>query len=134
MPAGYKLTQLAEATGGQLCIGVGWSLPQLIESLDRGAHFLTTASVNRPFVKVMQLHRASRRKEAIDLFNATLPFVAFKQQHLDISLNILKRYCVRRGIFKTAKCRDPILPFDAHHERLTQEVLDGIIALEDSLR
>ena len=36
VPAGYKMTQIIEATDGMMPVGTGWSLPQLIEALDRG--------------------------------------------------------------------------------------------------
>ena len=133
VPAGYKMSQLIEASGGTMPIGTGWSLPQLIEALDRGTRFLTTTAVNKPFVHVFRLHEAGRRGEAIVLFNRLLPYLAWALQHIDVSVHFHKRYCMRRGLFATSGLREPILPFDSHHERIADEIIDDLIALEDQL-
>ena len=133
VPAGYKMTQLAEASSRTMCIGSGWSLPQLIEALDRGAHFLTTTAINKPFVRIFRLYRAGERAAAIDLFDSILPFLAFAHQHIDVSINFYKRYCKRRGLFATTRVRPPVLPFDRYHERITAEIVEQMIAIEDGL-
>ena len=133
VPAGYKMTQLMEATSGTMSIGSGWSLPQLIEALDRGTHFLTTTAINKPFVHIFRLHRAGKRAKAIELFYSILPFLAFAHQHIDVSIHFYKRYCKRRGLFRTVLVREPILPFDSHHERHAVEIIERIIAVEDRL-
>ena len=134
VPAGYKLSQVYEATGGKLCIGIGWSMPQLIEDLERGAHFMTTTLVNKPFVQVYKLHKAGRRFEAVALFNTLLPYLAFKHQHIDIALPLVKRYAVARGIFQTARVRPSGLAFDAVHERHARELIVGMMEIENQIR
>lgn len=133
VPAGYKMTQIIEASGNTMSIGSGWSLPQLIEAMDRGTHFLTTTAINKPFVHIFRLHRAGKRAEAIALFNTITPYLCFAHQHLDVSIHFLKRYCKRRGLFSTVNVRQPILPYDRYHERCTEELLDLVIAVEDRL-
>jgi len=133
VPAGYKMTQIIEASGNRMSIGSGWSLPQLIEAMDRGTHFLTTTAINKPFVHIFRLHRAGKRDEAIALFNAMTPYLCFAHQHLDVSIHFLKRYCKRRGLFSTVNVRQPILPYDRYHERCTDELLDLVIAVENRL-
>ncbi|MDA1348968.1 MAG: dihydrodipicolinate synthase family protein [Chloroflexi bacterium] len=133
VPAGYKMSQLIEATGNAMPIGTGWSLPQLIEALDRGTRFLTTTAVNKPFDHVFRLHEEGRREEAIALFNRLLPYLAWAHQHIDVSVHFYKRYCLRRGLFTTSGVREPILPFDSHHMRIADEIIDDLIALGDQL-
>lgn len=133
VPAGYKMTQLIEASNNTMSVGSGWSLPQLIEALDRGTQFLTTTAINKPFVHIFRLHRSGRREDAVQLFNSILPYMAFAHQHLDVSIHFLKRYCYRRGLFSTVNVRQPILPFDRYHERCSSELIDEVIAIEDGL-
>ena len=133
VPSGAKTTELIDATAGRLTIGCGWSLPQLIEALDRGTHFMTTTAINRPFVHIFRLHRAGRRDEARELFHRVVPFLAFAHQFVDISIHFYKRYCVRRGLFATARVRQPIMAFDAHHARVADELIELICEIEDEL-
>ena len=133
VPGGYKMTQIIEATGDLMPIGTGWSLPQLIEALDRGTKFMTTTAINKPFVHILRLYDAGKRLEAINLFNQTLPYLAWAHQHIDISIHFYKHYCYRRGLFSTVRDRDPILPFDEYHVRIANELIDHMIALEDGL-
>ncbi len=133
VPSGAKTSELIEATDGRLTIGCGWSLPQLIEALDRGTHFTTTTAINRPFVHVFRLHQAGRRDAARELFHRVVPFLAFAHQYVDISIHFYKRYCVRRGLFTTSRVREPIMAFDAHHKRVADELIEMICALEDEL-
>jgi 4-hydroxy-tetrahydrodipicolinate synthase len=133
VPSGAKTTELLGATNNCLTIGCGWSLPQLIEALDRGTHFVTTTAINRPFIHVHHLYQAGCRDEARELFHRVVPFLAFAHQYIDISIHFYKRYCVRRGIFTTSQVRNPLMAFDAHHERVADELIEMICILEDEL-
>ncbi len=133
VPTGYKMTQIIQATDGLMPIGVGWSLPQLIEALDRGTSFLTTTAVNKPFVHIFQMYETGRRDEAVKLFNRTLPYLAWAHQHIDISVHFYKLYCYRRGIFNTTRSRNPILPFDTYHRQIADEIVDELISIEENL-
>lgn len=133
VPAGLKSTQVLEATEGKLNVSSGWSLPEMIEALDRGIHGFNTTAINKPFVHIYQLHGEGRRDEAIVLFERILPFLAWAHQHIDISIHFLKRYCQRRGIFSTYNVREPILPYDTYHERCGAELIEQVIAVEDGL-
>ncbi|HWE63815.1 MAG TPA: hypothetical protein VHB98_19050, partial [Chloroflexota bacterium] len=61
------------------------------------------------------------------------PVLTWSHQHIDISIQFLKRYCWRRGLFATANVRQPILHYDRYHERCGEEYLDLVIALVDEL-
>ena len=123
VPAGYKMTQIIGATGGMMPVGTGWSLPQLIEALDRGTSFVTTTAINKPFVHIFRQYRQGNRDEADALFKRTLPYLAWAHQHIDISIHFYKLYSHRRGLFTTSRARQPILPFDAYHVRVATRLL-----------
>lgn len=133
VPAGYKMTQIIEATDGMMPVGTGWSLPQLIEALDRGTSFVTTTAINKPFVHILHQYRAGNRDEADRLFKGTLPYLAWAHQHIDISIHFYKLYSHRRGLFTTSRARQPILPFDKYHVRVANEIIDEMIEFEDGL-
>lgn len=133
VPAGVKYTQVLRATGGAMNVSAGWALPQMIEALDRGVHGFNTTAINRPFARIYQLHRAGRRTEAQKLFDRVVPYLSWAHQHIDISIQFLKRYCHRRGLFSTINVRSPIMPYDQYHERCGSELIEKIIAIEDEL-
>ena len=134
VPAGAKYTQVLQATGGALHVSAGWALPQMIEALDRGVHAFNTTAVNRPFVRIYELHKAGRRGEAESLFEDVVPYLAWSHQHIDVSIQFLKRYCLKRGLFSTACVRPPILTYDDYHERCGDELIERLIAMEKGLR
>lgn len=133
VPAGVKYSAVIKATGGELPVIGGWALSQMIEGLDRGVHAFTPTAVNRAFVHVDRLYREGRREEAAELFESVVPVLAFCNQHIDISVQFLKRYCVRRGLFSTSVVRQPCLPYDEYHQRYGDELTERLIALEDRL-
>ena len=133
IPAGFKSSQVLSATKGKLNVSSGWALPEMIEALDRGIHGFNTTAVNKPFVHIYRLHIEGRRSEAIKLFEEIIPFLAWTHQHIDISIQFLKRYCYTKGIFSTFNVRQPILPFDLYHERCSEELIRKIILCETTL-
>jgi 4-hydroxy-tetrahydrodipicolinate synthase len=133
VPAGIKYTQVLQATDGTLNVSAGWALPQMIEALDRGVHGFNTTAINKPFQRIYQLHHSQARDEAMVLFDRVVPYLAWAHQHIDISIQFLKRYCKQRGLFTTANVRPPILPYDDHHERCGAELIAKVMAIEDEL-
>jgi 4-hydroxy-tetrahydrodipicolinate synthase len=133
VPPGFKYSQVLNATQGRLHVSCGWGMPQMIEALDRGVHAFNSTAINTPFVHIYALHRSGRREHARALFDRLVPMLAWSHQHIDISIQFLKRYCLRRGLFATANVRAPILRFDRHHERCADEYIDLVLALEDEL-
>ncbi len=128
-----KYTEVLSRTGGLLQVSGGWSLPQMIEGLDRGVHAFSTTAINKPFYHIFRLHHEEKRDEAIQLFNRIVPYLAWSHQHIDISIQFLKRYCMRRGMFTTSKCREPILAYDEHHKRCADQLIEQVIDIEDNL-
>lgn len=133
VPAGLKYSAVIRATNGELPVIGGWALSQMIEGLDRGAHAFTPTAINKPFVHVDRLYRRGQREEAAALFEAVVPVLAFCLQHIDVSVQFLKRYCVRRGLFSTSVVRPPSLVYDEYHQHYGDELTERLMELEDRL-
>ena len=132
--AGAKFTEVREAVGPDLVLASGWALPQMIEALDRGVNVFNSTAINYPFVVAHRRYAAGDRSGAIDAFESTLPVLAWSHQHIEISIAFLKRYCKRVGLFSTDMVRPPAARFDAFHARISDELIDNFIRVEERLR
>lgn len=130
VPAGRKYSELLAATGGRLHVSGGWAVMQMIEALDRGVHAFMPTALHTLYVRIYQLHTAGNRPAAVNLFNELLPILAFANQHLDLSIHFFKHLLFAQGIYPTPAVRPPILPFDAVHARVAQELIARACALE----
>jgi dihydrodipicolinate synthase/N-acetylneuraminate lyase len=129
VPAGVKYSEVLQATGGRLHVSGGWAVMQMIEALDRGVHAFMPTGMDELYVRIDRLYRAGRREEARALFERLLPALAFSNQHLDISIRFFKRLFWRQGVYATPRVREPLLPFDAVHERLADELIERVLGL-----
>jgi 4-hydroxy-tetrahydrodipicolinate synthase len=134
VPAGVKYTQVLEATHGALNVSGGWAITQMIEALDRGVHAFNPTAITIPFVQIYRRYHEGRRDEARALFDRFVPTLAWTHQHIDISIQFLKRYCHRRGWFSTTNVRPPMIPYDCYHERCGAEYIEQVLRLESELR
>lgn len=130
-PAGPKYTEVLRATGGRLNVSGGWAVGQMIEGLDRGVHAFMPTGLHHCYSRVYRLYRSGNREAARAWFERMLPILAFSNQHLDISIHFFKRLLCAQGIYRTARVREPILGFDATHERLAASLIERAIALEE---
>ncbi|HEY7968412.1 MAG TPA: dihydrodipicolinate synthase family protein [Candidatus Limnocylindrales bacterium] len=129
VPAGPKYTAIVEATGGRLNIAAGWAVPYLIEALDRGIHVVTPGGLHWVIAEVVRRYRAGDRPSARALFARLLPALAWQNQQIDISNQFLKLLAVRQGVFAGASLRRPVVPFDEHHRRIADELIDEMLDL-----
>jgi dihydrodipicolinate synthase/N-acetylneuraminate lyase len=129
VPAGGKYSAILDATGGCLNVAAGWAVPYLIEALDRGIHIVTPGGLHWVIAEVVRRYRAGDREAARTLFARLLPILGWQNQHIDISNQFLKLLAVRQGIFDGAALRWPALPFDAHHRRIADELIEEAIVL-----
>lgn len=129
VPAGSKYTAILDATGGRLNVSGGWAVPQLIEALDRGIHAVMPGGLHWILVEVIRRYRGGDRDAAKELFDRLLPILAWQNQHIDISNQFLKMLAVRQGIFARASLRQPLVPFDAYHQRIADELIEDAIVL-----
>jgi 4-hydroxy-tetrahydrodipicolinate synthase len=134
VPAGVKYSEVLQATGGRLHVSGGWAVMQMIEALERGVHALMPTGLHELYVRIDLLHRGGRREEARALFERLLPVLAFSNQHLDLSIRFFKRLAWRQGLYATPRVREPLLSFDAVHERLADELIGRALALLREVR
>ena len=130
VPAGVKYTEVLRATEGRLHVSGGWAVQQMIEGLDRGVHAFMPTAMHGIYCRIYSLYQAGQRDKAQTLFERLLPILAFSNQHLDISIHFFKRLLHVQGVYRTARVREPILPFDETHERIARELIERVIALE----
>ena len=133
VPAGGKYSEVLEATGGRLHVSGGWAVTQMIEALDRGVHALMPTGMHALYIRIDPLPRGDR-EGAARLFHRLLPVLAFSNQHLDISLHFFKRLLWAEGIYPTPRVRPPVLPFDAWHVRIADELIGLVQRLTAELR
>jgi len=129
VPAGIKYSEVREATNSQLHLSGGWAVMQMIEALDRGVHAFMPTGMHEIYCQIYSLYSDGKRREAQTLCNRLLPVLAFSNQHLDISIHFFKRLLHRQGIYATPRVREPILPFDSHHQRIADDLIDDVIEL-----
>lgn len=129
---GYKATRILELTGGAVDVWSGWAALQMIEGLDRGIKVFNVSAYNRLFIKISEIYVSGNREEAINVFETLLPYLAFGRQHIDINLQLTKRYLVERGVFSTARMRQPCVEYDRFHERFGDEIIKRMIEWEST--
>lgn len=133
IPAGPKYTKVLEATGGRLNVAGGWAVMQMIEALDRGVHAFMPTAMHRIYTRIHELYAGGERDAAQELFNEVLPVLAFTNQKLDLSIRFFKRLLHRQGVYATDRVRPPVAPWDAVQERITDELIARVMALESEL-
>ncbi len=129
VPAGRKYTEVLEATQGKLHVSGGWAVMQIIEALDRGVHAFMPTGMHEIYTAIYALYQHGQREAAKQIFHELLPVLAFSNQHLDISIHFFKRLLYRQGLYATPRVRKPILPFDSHHQKIADELIDHVLRL-----
>ena len=133
VPAGPKYTQVLDATAGNLHVSGGWAVGQMIEGLDRGVHAFMPTGMHEIYCGIYNRYARGDRAGAVELFRKLLPVLAFSNQHLDISIHFFKRLLHAQGVYATSRVRQPILPFDAYHERSAAELIGYVQGLGGEL-
>ena len=134
VPAGVKYSEVLAATRGNLHVAGGWAITQFIEALDRGVHSVMPTGMHSIYAAIYRHYMAGQRDEAQRLFYRLLPVLAFSNQHLDISIHFFKRLLYREGVYTTPHVRGPLLPFDAYHERIADDLIEVVLALTAEVR
>lgn len=130
VPAGVKYSRLLELTGGKLHLSGGWAVTQMIEGLKRGVHAFMPTGMHYSYCRIYDYFKAGDLERAEALFHQILPVLAFSNQHLDISIRFFKRLLHLQGIYATCKTRADLLPFDAIHKQIADDLIERVIALE----
>lgn len=131
--AGPKYTELLRVFDGALHVSGGWAVMQMIEALERGVHAFMPSAMDNIYVAIHRLFAAGRRDEAIALFEQLLPFVAFSNQHLEVSIRFFKRLRELDGCFSSAVCRAPTPELDPFQQATLERLAPRAVALDRSL-
>jgi len=134
VPAGPKYSRILELTNNKLNVSGGWAVTQMIEGLDRGVHAFMPTAMHIIYTKIYQYYKDGRRDEAEELFFKILPVLTFSNQHLDISIHFFKRLLYKQGIYSTPNTRNPITEFDSVHEKMADQLIERVCALENTKR
>lgn len=131
--AGPKYSALLTRFGGALHVSGGWAVMQMIEALERGVHAFMPTAMDHIYVQIHRLFAAGRREEAEALFGQLLPFVAFSNQHLEVSIRFFKRLRLLDGTFATDHCRAPTVPLDPFQMASMERLAPRAVALDKAL-
>jgi len=134
VPSGIKYSKMLKLSQGQLHVSGGWAVTQMPEALQRGVHAFMPTGMHWIYTKIVNDYHKGNSEQAIALFNELLPVLAFSNQHLDISIHFFKRLLWKQGIYPTPNVRQPILPFDAMHEKIADGLIEKVIAMEASIK
>lgn len=132
-PAGPKYTELLSAFDGALHVSGGWAVMQMIEALERGVHAFMPTAMDNIYVTIHRAYCAGRFDEAAALFEKLLPFVAFSNQHLEVSIRFFKALRQLDGTFTTDFCRSPTVALDPFQQRTLARLAARATALDQSL-
>lgn len=128
--ASIKYSEVLAKTEGRLHVAGGWAVMQMVEALDRGVHAFMPTAMHLLYTRIFSLHRCGDRAGARALFDRVLPVLAFSNQHLDISIHFFKRLLAAERVYSTARCRQPLLPFDSVHEAIAKELIAHVVSLQ----
>lgn len=132
-PAGPKYTEILNAFGGRLHVSGGWAAAQMIEALQRGVHGFMPTAMDYLYVAVHALFASGDEDGARALFEKMLPFLAFSNQHIDVSIRFYKRFRHLQGVFPTAACRAPTPELDPYQHRTCELMARRAVALDAAL-
>jgi 4-hydroxy-tetrahydrodipicolinate synthase len=134
VPAGPKYSRILELTNGKLNVSGGWAVSQMLEGLHRGVHAFMPTGMHYIYTDIYRRFEVGKIKEAEALFEKIIPVLAFSNQHLDISIHFFKRLLYRQGIYATPRVRQPIMPFDALHQKIADTHIDRVLQIENELK
>lgn len=112
-PQGGTLSATIAQSGGALAVFCGWGGLGMLDALERGAAgSMPAPNFTRVFVEVQSIWEAGDVASATDRFHAELPFILWTMQSVDYSVRAAKEELVRRGVFRTARQRQPFAELD----------------------
>ena len=133
VPAGPKYTEVLARTDGKLKVAGGWAVMEMLDALDRGVHAFMPTAMHRIYTRIYTCYSNGERDEAGQLFREILPVLTFSNQNLETSIQFFKRLLFAQGVFETDRVRIPSARFDAEKERIADEMIERVMAIESSL-
>lgn len=125
IPAGRRITQILEGTGGRIKAFSGAGGRFLMDDLARGVMGSLPGSVGiRQLVRAYELYRAGNLREAREVFNTYVPLASFRSQ---FGVPCAKEALVMAGVIRSAAQRAPFdYEFDAYDRRELEAILEGL--------
>jgi len=101
-----KVSRIIAAVGDDVGILEGWGGYYMLESIPAGiCGVMPGVPISDLLDRVFKSCQAGDSQQAYDLFAPLLPFMIFSLQDIELFLQVEKRLCVRRGLFKNSLCR-----------------------------
>lgn len=127
---GAKCAEIIRLSGGKLRVLYGMGGMALMDGLAHGAVGVMPGSgLIEAYARVFALYDASREAEAAEWFYRLQPYLAFAFQHLELAFQMEKQILVRRGIFLSARMREPTLNLDATYQSQMNSLVDYAVRL-----
>jgi dihydrodipicolinate synthase/N-acetylneuraminate lyase len=128
--AGEKCAQIVAMSKGKVQVLYGMAGISILDGL---AHGISGVMPGPAFVEIYRQIFDSFRvgdNATANKFSYSLqPYLAFAVQHLELLLQMEKKVLVRRGIFKSAKMREPTVHFDVEYQRQMDELVSLVVQL-----
>jgi len=134
IPAGTKYSNILNISKGSMNISGGWAVSQLPEALQRGVHAFMPTGMHLIYTKIFNEFQNGNEESATQLFHDILPVLAFSNQHLEISIHFFKRLLWKQSVYPTPNVREPILPFDTHHQQTADQLIEKVITIEKRIK
>mgnify|MGYP001290674594 CR=1 FL=1 len=130
---GPKYSDLLREFGGALHVSGGWAVMQMIEALERGVHAFMPTAMDHIYVAIHRRFAAGDRDGAEALFEQLLPFVAFSNQNIEVSIRFFKRLRLLDGSFATDDCRSPTAVLDPYRQATLDRLAPRAVALDRAM-
>jgi 2-keto-3-deoxy-L-arabinonate dehydratase len=118
-----KLNRIREVMGPRAGILGGWGGYYMLESVSAGVcGIMPGASICDLLDRVFRDQQRGDHQRAYELFSSVMPYIAFALQDFEMFLQIDKRLLVRRGVFKSPRCRS-----------ISRQISEGVSAHIDFL-
>ena len=127
-----KLVQIRDKVGDSVGILGGWGGYYMLESIPFGlCGIMPGVPICDLLDRVYRARQAGDDERAYDLFGSILPYIAFSLQDFELFLQVEKRLMVRRGLFKSDRCRPLLRTLSDSVSNYVDGLIDQIIRVID---
>jgi 4-hydroxy-tetrahydrodipicolinate synthase len=122
---GPLVSGILEATQGKVKVFSGWGATYMLEQVPAGiAGIMPGIPLADYFMKLWTYATAGNMPEAMDMYAAISPYLAFSLQNLEMFHHVEKRLAVKRGIMKSAVVRSVSVELDTFQLQYLDLVLN----------
>jgi 4-hydroxy-tetrahydrodipicolinate synthase len=128
MPQGSTITETIALSGGKLGLFTGWGGLGAIDAYERGVvGSMPAPNFTRLFAEIQRLFEAGDPEGAAAAFKDQLPYVLWAMQSIDFSVAAAKTELVRRGVFTSARQRQPATALDVISKNQLARWIDDVL-------